>query len=66
MAEGEKGCWGGVRGKEEAGGECGEEEEEDEAERSMLKKSSKAEGKVNEGWRGVSTCIVATMVDISR
>lgn len=49
-----------MRGNEEAGGEWGDEELEFET-RSMLKKSSKEEGKARAedgGWRGESTSIV--------
>ena len=55
-------CWGGVRGKEAAGGECGEEEEDDDEEtRSMLKKSSKDEGNNGGGGCG-STSMVGLCV----
>jgi hypothetical protein len=61
------GCWGGVSGKEdEPSGECGDDEdEEDEVEtRSMLKKSSKEEGKAKDGggWSGESTSMVVVVI----
>lgn len=50
-----------MRGNEfDGGGELGEEVEEEEDTRSMLKKSSKEDGKLNEG--GVSTSILSLSV----